>query len=143
MVVISHHFSFLLHQVCCQALDLPQDVEVVSASVAGGHLSSASIYPACFSPYQFVTACSDGEVRFWNCRVVSLGQSSEETSTYSTTSYEFSMEEGDVKGRPLVNTRKEERKKEFNYSWSEWERPSSSRDKSSSVGVPGMVTARM
>lgn len=30
-----------------------------------GHLSSASIYPACLAPYCFATACSDGVIRFW------------------------------------------------------------------------------
>lgn len=48
---------------CTQELPLPDGVDVVHASPAGGHLSSASIYPACFAPYIFVTACSDSTVR--------------------------------------------------------------------------------
>jgi len=42
---------------------------VIHASPAGGHLSSASIYPACFAPYVFVTACSDSTLRFWKCKI--------------------------------------------------------------------------
>ena len=57
---------------CTQPLPLPPGVEVISCAVAGGHLSSASIYPACFAPYQFVTACSDGEIRFWCCNTASV-----------------------------------------------------------------------
>lgn len=40
---------------------------------AAGHLSSSSIYPACFAPYLIVTACSDSSVRFWKCSVISNG----------------------------------------------------------------------
>ena len=36
---------------------------------AAGHLSSSSIYPACFAPYIIATACSDSTVRFWKCNV--------------------------------------------------------------------------
>ena len=54
---------------CTQILPLPDGVEVVHAAPAAGHLSSASIYPACFAPYTVVTACSDSTVRFWNCKV--------------------------------------------------------------------------
>ena len=42
---------------------------IVKSTVAAGHLSSSSIYPACFAPYLVSTACSDGRVRFWKCRV--------------------------------------------------------------------------
>lgn len=42
---------------------------MIHASPAGGHLSSASIYPACFAPYVFVTACSDSTLRFWKCKI--------------------------------------------------------------------------
>jgi len=48
---------------------LPDGVDVIHASPAGGHLSSASIYPACFAPYVFVTACSDSTLRFWKCKI--------------------------------------------------------------------------
>lgn len=40
---------------------------------AAGHLSSSSIYPACFAPYIIVTACSDASVRFWKCSVTENG----------------------------------------------------------------------
>jgi len=58
-------------QVCTQVLSLPAGVLVNSASVAAGHLSSASIYPACFAPYLLTTACSDGHVHFWRCELTS------------------------------------------------------------------------
>lgn len=48
-----------------QILPLPDGVEIVHAAAAAGHLSSASIYPACLAPYCFATACSDGTIRFW------------------------------------------------------------------------------
>jgi hypothetical protein len=50
-------------------LEMPEAVEVISSNVAAGHLSSSSIYPACFAPYLFATPCSDGRIRFWNCQV--------------------------------------------------------------------------
>ncbi|XP_037074654.1 dmX-like protein 2, partial [Pollicipes pollicipes] len=56
-------------KVCTQRLPLPEGVEVTCATPAAGHLSSASIYPACFATYHVVTACSDNTVRFWKCRV--------------------------------------------------------------------------
>lgn len=56
-------------KVCTQELPLPEGVDVVHASPAAGHLSSSSIYPACFAPYIIVTACSDSHVRFWKCKV--------------------------------------------------------------------------
>ncbi|XP_074651608.1 dmX-like protein 2 [Tubulanus polymorphus] len=57
-------------KVCTQPLSLPDGVEVIKATEAAGHLSSASIYPACFAPYLFATACSDGCIRFWKCHVM-------------------------------------------------------------------------
>jgi hypothetical protein len=56
-------------KVCTQELPLPEGVDVVHAAPAAGHLSSSSIYPACFAPYIIVTACSDSNVRFWKCNV--------------------------------------------------------------------------
>lgn len=56
-------------KVCTQELPLPEGVDVVHASPAAGHLSSSSIYPACFAPYIIVTACTDSTVRFWKCKV--------------------------------------------------------------------------
>ncbi|XP_065223519.1 dmX-like protein 2 isoform X2 [Planococcus citri] len=63
------HILISTTKVCTQELPLPDGVDVVHASPAGGHLSSASIYPACFAPYIFVTACSDSTVRFWKCKL--------------------------------------------------------------------------
>ncbi|CAL1529694.1 unnamed protein product [Lymnaea stagnalis] len=128
-------------KVCTEHLQLPENVEVVSASVSGGHLSSASIYPACFAPYQFVTANSDGEVRFWRCDVTTVGQNSQEISTSCVTSYEFSMDDAAVKVQPQVRSKKEEMRKDHTYCWSEWQLTTSSLDKSSSINVSGKPIA--
>ncbi|KAL1453926.1 hypothetical protein WDU94_010228 [Cyamophila willieti] len=63
------HVQISTVKVCSQELPLPDGVDVVHAAPAAGHLSSASIYPACFAPYIFVTACSDSNIRFWKCKV--------------------------------------------------------------------------
>jgi hypothetical protein len=66
----------LILQVCTQTLMLPPGVQVNSVSVAAGHLSSASIYPACFAPYLLSTAGSDGHVYFWHCDTSNVSSSS-------------------------------------------------------------------
>ncbi|KAI6235649.1 hypothetical protein M3Y95_00074000 [Aphelenchoides besseyi] len=48
-------------------IDLPDGVEVKSVSVSAGHLSSASVYPACRTPYFLLLSCSDSTVRFLRC----------------------------------------------------------------------------
>ncbi|XP_014484134.1 PREDICTED: dmX-like protein 2 [Dinoponera quadriceps] len=63
------HVLITTTKVCTQELPLPDGVEVIHAAPAAGHLSSSSIYPACFAPYIVVTACSDSTVRFWRCKV--------------------------------------------------------------------------
>uniref|UniRef100_A0A1B6CLX3 RAVE complex protein Rav1 C-terminal domain-containing protein n=1 Tax=Clastoptera arizonana TaxID=38151 RepID=A0A1B6CLX3_9HEMI len=73
------HVLISTTKVCTQELPLPDGVDVVHASPAGGHLSSASIYPACFAPYIIVTACSDSTVRFWRCHVTRDKKKSSET----------------------------------------------------------------
>ncbi|XP_076053753.1 rabconnectin-3 alpha isoform X2 [Oratosquilla oratoria] len=60
-------------KICAVPLPLPVGVEVIHAAPTAGHLSSASIYPACFSPYVLVTACTDKVVRFWRCRMTGDG----------------------------------------------------------------------
>ncbi|KAM8961070.1 dmX-like protein 1 isoform 2-T2 [Pelodytes ibericus] len=52
-----------------QDLKLPDGVEVIRVKPSAGHLSSSSMYPMCHAPYLLATACSDGKVRFWRCRV--------------------------------------------------------------------------
>ena len=56
-------------KICAQPLPLPTGVHVLHAAPTAGHLSSASIYPACYAPYVLVTGCSDNTVRFWKCRM--------------------------------------------------------------------------
>ncbi|CAG0879339.1 unnamed protein product [Cyprideis torosa] len=53
-----------------QKLPLPAGVRILDATPAAGHLSSASIYPACYAPYLIASACSDRTLRFWKCQVV-------------------------------------------------------------------------
>ncbi|XP_050306486.1 dmX-like protein 2 isoform X3 [Anthonomus grandis grandis] len=59
------HITLTIQREIKQILPLPDAVEIVHATPAAGHLSSASIYPACLAPYCFATACSDGIIRFW------------------------------------------------------------------------------
>ncbi|KAJ8919060.1 hypothetical protein NQ315_016967 [Exocentrus adspersus] len=67
---VSPHINLTVTREVKQVLPLPDGVEIVHATPAAGHLSSASIYPACLAPYCFATACSDGIIRFWT---VSMG----------------------------------------------------------------------
>lgn len=68
---IQHHsyLSISTKKVCECPLALPDGVDVIHATPAAGHLSSASIYPACLAPYILATACSDSTLRFWKCSV--------------------------------------------------------------------------
>ncbi|XP_075227186.1 rabconnectin-3 alpha isoform X2 [Lycorma delicatula] len=103
------HVTISTTKVCTQELPLPDGVDVIHASPAGGHLSSASIYPACFAPYIIVTACSDSTVRFWKCVVEKdeeeIGQGQGQTSSI------------------------------YKYHWAEWEMLR--KDKESMIDVPG------
>ncbi|KAB7507520.1 DmX-like protein 1, partial [Armadillidium nasatum] len=79
-------------KIYCSPLPLPAGVEIVHSCPAAGHLSSASIYPACFAPYVLVTACSDNMVRFWRCRINGGGGSSgSETKDLKIEWQEWSM----------------------------------------------------
>ncbi|XP_074030533.1 rabconnectin-3 alpha isoform X2 [Leptinotarsa decemlineata] len=62
---VSPHINLTVTREVKQVLPLPDGIEIVHATPAAGHLSSASIYPACLAPYCFATACSDGIIRFW------------------------------------------------------------------------------
>ncbi|CAH1131144.1 unnamed protein product [Ceutorhynchus assimilis] len=62
---VTPHITLTVEREIKQVLPLPDGVEIVHATAAAGHLSSASIYPACLAPYCFATACSDGVIRFW------------------------------------------------------------------------------
>ncbi|KAG4080274.1 hypothetical protein HA402_010766 [Bradysia odoriphaga] len=71
------HVKITTTKVCTQELPLPDGVDVVHAAPAAGHLSSSSIYPACFAPYIIVTACSDSTSRFWRCKVTKSSSASD------------------------------------------------------------------
>ena len=136
--IISFVFFLPSFKVLTQTLTLPEGVDVISVAPAGGHLSSASIYPACFAPYQFVTACSDGEIRFWNCSISCVREDLQETSICSVTSYEFTMDDGgDATSHPQMHVKKETQLQDLQYTWAEWVRPSSVDDKASSVSITG------
>ncbi|XP_052752135.1 dmX-like protein 1 isoform X3 [Galleria mellonella] len=64
------YLSITTKKVCECPLSLPDAVDVIHATPAAGHLSSASIYPACLAPYTLATACSDNTLRFWKCHVM-------------------------------------------------------------------------
>ncbi|KAG1687719.1 DmX-like protein 2 [Nymphon striatum] len=69
--------SISTKKVCVQELALTEGIEIVHATPSAGHLSSSSIYPACFAPYLISTACSDSLVRFWKCEMAKFNNESE------------------------------------------------------------------
>ncbi|XP_070543555.1 dmX-like protein 2 isoform X2 [Ptychodera flava] len=116
-------------KVYTQRLDLPQGVEVVSATPAAGHLSSSSIYPACMAPYLISTACSDGQVRFWHCKVSDFPSDVDllKPGLCVTTASNANIQSDDV-----FNTR--------NYLWEEWQLMAQQHN-SSAVEVDGRPIA--
>lgn len=62
---------------------------MIHASPVAGHLSSASIYPACFAPYIIVTACSDSTVRFWKCKITKSDANDKKVKKKLVTAYEW------------------------------------------------------
>ncbi|XP_018562526.1 dmX-like protein 2 isoform X2 [Anoplophora glabripennis] len=109
---LSPHINLTVTREVKQVLLLPDGVEIVHATPAAGHLSSASIYPACLAPYCFATACSDGIIRFW---AVSTG-----SNHIKEFSHLFLEEDGEV-----VNTGK---------IWTEW-----NMIKESAIEIEGQV----
>ncbi|XP_033750320.1 dmX-like protein 2 [Pecten maximus] len=112
--------TFSTTKVCSQPLSLPDGVSVVSASVSAGHLSSASIYPACLAPYLLATACSDGKTRFWRCDLKAVSAINHLEMTCSTTSYELAVEEEDGVRRPTISTVTRTDVMDTKFSWAEW-----------------------
>ncbi|KAL6428111.1 hypothetical protein ACFW04_008468 [Cataglyphis niger] len=96
------HVLITTTKVCTQELPLPDGVEVIHAAPAAGHLSSSSIYPACFAPYIIVTACSDSTVRFWKCKVT---KKSDDKLDYEWCEWEMIRKDQestiDITGQPL------------------------------------------
>jgi hypothetical protein len=94
-------------KVCCQKLPLPLDVEIVDCVAAAGHLSSASIFPACLAPYLLITACTDNTVRFWRTKVIHTPNIQNSESHNEFEWEEWRMESADgtssiqIPGRPL------------------------------------------
>ncbi|XP_046448229.1 dmX-like protein 2 isoform X2 [Daphnia pulex] len=93
-------------KMCTQRLPLPDGVGIIHAAPAAGHLSSASIYPACFAPYAMVTACTDNTVRFWRCKLVTENKSKDLTEEYLRwEEWQMISKEGtsllSIPGRPL------------------------------------------
>ncbi|KAL3982356.1 RAVE protein 1 C terminal family protein [Acanthocheilonema viteae] len=55
---------------------LPDGVSVVLVEPAAGHLPSSNLYPTCRAPYHVLLACSDENVRFYECiRIIESGGS--------------------------------------------------------------------
>lgn len=115
-------------KVCTQVLPLPEDVEVIHAAPAAGHLSSSNIYPACFAPYLLCTACSDGSIRFWKCQMTSKKQQQTTRKGENIDGYEEDDEYDDEdleNDEYYSNNRKNKNNQldleEFDYSWTEWE----------------------
>ena len=121
-----HEFTPLkikTEKVCTQILPLPEDVEVIHATPAAGHLSSSNIYPACFAPYLLCTACSDGSIRFWKCQMNAKNGASQRQQTDG---YEEDdeYEEGDEKqetGDYFASRKSKTDADQFDYNWTEWE----------------------
>lgn len=100
------HVVIVTKKVCTQELPLPDGVDVVHASPAAGHLSSSSIYPACFAPYIIVTACSDSTTRFWKCNINStLDNNSEVQLSYEWSEWKMLSKNQEstieISGQPL------------------------------------------
>ncbi|XP_040162057.1 dmX-like protein 2 isoform X4 [Anopheles arabiensis] len=106
------HVNISTTKVCTQELPLPDGVDVIHAAPAAGHLSSSSIYPACFAPYIIVTACSDSTVRFWKCK--------------STTRKEGGKGAGESESSQVPH-----------YEWCEWEMIR--KDQESTIDVNGQL----
>ncbi|XP_041980851.1 dmX-like protein 2 isoform X4 [Aricia agestis] len=96
------HLSISTKKVCECPLSLPDGVDVIHATPAAGHLSSASIYPACLAPYILATACTDSTLRFWKCHVTKKDNDELE---YSWKEWEMMNKDQestiDIPGQPL------------------------------------------
>ncbi|XP_023930909.1 dmX-like protein 2 [Lingula anatina] len=93
-----------IEHVHSQKLHLPEGIEITCAQVAAGHLSSSSIYPACFAPYLIVTACSDRVLRFWRCKTTVDKES--KTESFEWLEWEMMIRTEDssaihIPGRPI------------------------------------------
>ncbi|XP_064608806.1 dmX-like protein 2 isoform X2 [Liolophura sinensis] len=130
-------------KVSSQKLPLYPGVSVVYATVAAGHLSSSSIYPACYAPYLLSTACSDGKVRFWRCDVlgrevsqVNMEVGPDDLSVMSS-SYNYEMTISDVSGeRPSLTHFTQSLVLDKTYEWKEWDMVIP-REESSTIRVQG------
>lgn len=131
-----NNWRLIVCQVCTQTLALPTGVSIISANVAAGHLSSASIYPACFAPYLIATACSDGQVRLWKCSVQDMEPQMRHDNSFNITSYDFSLGSLGPGVRPAVTSSQVWKPQEHDYWWGEWQMMCSS-NRSSAVSVPG------
>ena len=139
-IILVNSLLDLFVQVCSQRLPLPESVDVISATVAAGHLSSASIYPACFAPYVLVTACTDGDVRFWRCNLSevvsgSLGNRQHPNSIHMT-NYEFTLDDRQRRHRPSVTTLQRFQQPDIAYDFQEWEMLNVRRPESA-ITIPG------
>lgn len=120
---------------------MPEGVDVVSANVAAGHLSSSSIYPACLAPYLLATACSDGETRFWRCNLTKTepgdsGYKGGADRMSISTNFELAVHEEDGVRKPSLVTSTRSLLQDTQYDWDAWQMMSRNEN-SSAVNVPG------
>lgn len=113
---------------------------------AAGHLSSASIYPACLAPYLIVTACSDKSVYFWRCEMDSIEPFGsiggmdplDDYLSTSITSYEMSIDDQRIFTKPTYSTQVKNMSLTTRYQWQEWTMMNRLK-KSSSISIPGKL----
>lgn len=142
--LVSVKISYSTAKVCTQQLPLPNNVEVICATTAAGHLSSASIYPACLAPYLIVTACSNKSVYFWRCEMesvepyVSVGgiDPLDDYLTTSITSFEMAIDDRRGFNKPTYKTHVKSVALNSRYQWQQWFMNNRMK-KSSSISIPG------
>uniref|UniRef100_A0A8R1HL41 WD_REPEATS_REGION domain-containing protein n=1 Tax=Caenorhabditis japonica TaxID=281687 RepID=A0A8R1HL41_CAEJA len=64
---ITAKLNFETEIVCQQVFPLPTETRITNVAPAAGHLSSASLYPACETPYVLISSDNEDSVRFWRC----------------------------------------------------------------------------
>ncbi|XP_038079441.1 dmX-like protein 2 isoform X2 [Patiria miniata] len=122
-------------KVCTQKLTLPAGVDVVSATPSTSHLSSSTSYPAIMSTYMFSTACSDGKLRFWCCKVLDPGERRGSAEELKLELESLGSDASLTEDPCTVLT--EDLLAEASYRWQEWKLMAQDSDPSSIVEVPG------
>lgn len=101
-------------------------MDVIHATPAAGHLSSASIYPACLAPYILATACSDSTLRYLEINT--------EINLYAYIIIKIIAIHFFQRRFWKCNVTKKDND-EFEYTWKEWEMMN--KDQESTIDIPG------